>query len=591
MYYMSRRPRGTNGLPKLVACIVTFVLFLTASPFEANTQGFEKVVDAIFNRYKDYPQLFQDMAFIIGDWDFLEAKLSHEIREVLDSLYRTYPGDTAVGQSIVEVCNRRSLPYNMKYTFHVIDMPGINAFAIPGGGVYITQEFINKIYQNPNAEAGLAFVFGHEIAHITQRHWISSLKEHYVGEFWQWAATELSRKNNTEFLRQIIPPILEAVFAGYSREHEREADSLGILYMTRAGFDPQGAVDALTMLADVGSREYSIWSTHPQIRERIAFAEKMKSDYERMLADQLADVLRRCDMESGAVAFSVRQLSGYFPEIGMENTFQELVIQFFHIENATNAYESGKDLTVPTISVKKPGQFNQILPCGDYVLFYKAKAMNRWFTPYRIGEKSWGPLRISVRPKSATYVPISPTGPDSQVYEYGWNVPSPRSSIDYEFLQKFVLDKRTEDHFRIDFGPLPNQPPRKKNIEVSGSAGILDDQGCIVMPAGGHRVLAKFVVRNGTPESARLIVTGSCRPSSPSLSAHVTVEVNGEDVTPDGAFDSRNPIALSWDISDLILSGNNFISLIRSPKGGPLAIHEIDIEMFGAGLGNFYKIE
>ena len=508
--------------------------------------------------------------------------------EVFNKQYRVYPGETAVGQSIVDVCNRRSLPYNMKYTFHVIDMPGINAFAIPGGGVYITRDFINKISQSSNPEAELAFVFGHEVAHITQRHWISLLKKQYTVEFWQWAAVELSRKSNIEFLRQIIPPILEAVYAGYSRQHEHEADSLGMLSMVRAGFNIKGAVDALRMLAEDGTNGYTIWSSHPRIEDRIAFAEQMKSINEKLLANELAEVVSRCTRESGLLAINIEQLRGYFPEIGAENAFDEFAILFFNVDSVTSAYKSAKELSVPLFSSVRPGQFHRVLPTGDYVLFYKARSMKRWFTPYWVGESGWGPLRVSVRPKSVSYVSVTPRGSSCQVYDYTWDVPSPRSSIDYEFVQRFVLDTKTEDHFSIDFAPLPNLPPRKESIEVSGSAGILEDQGRVIMPSGGLEILSKFSIREGAPSLARLTVNCSCKSAHVEIPAYLTIEVNGQVLVSDQVFESANRLSYSWDISKLVVAGSNSVSLIRSTKGGALAVHAITIDVFGAGLGNFY---
>ncbi len=571
----------------LFICLV----FLLSGYVSVNAKDMDKVIDIFFKRYKDYPQLYQDMSFIIGNWDFLEAKLREEIANVLNNQYKVYPGETAVGQSIVNVCNRRTLPYNMQYTFHVIDLPGINAFAIPGGGIYITKEFINEIYKSPNPEARLAFVFGHEIAHITQRHWISSLKQRYTMDFWQWAATELSRKNNTEFLNQIIPPIMEAIYAGYSRDHEREADSLGIQYMERAGFDIQGAVDALEMLASLGTSGYTIWSSHPRIIERVEFARKMKSNYEKSIDKQLQSVLDQCSSDSGVFTINIQQPTGFFPGIGNENVFEEFAVLFFNSSEVKATYESGKDINVPMFSSSHPGKYYKILPIGDYVLFYKAKAMKRWFTPYQIGSMGWGPPRVSVRSKGITNISISPNGSSCQVYDYIMNVPSPHATIDHEFFQRFVLDKQTENRFAIDFSPLPDQAPIKENIEVSGSSGIEEKRGHLVMPSGGLEILAKFSVFDGTPSSARLTVTCSTDPQSAVSSTNFDIEVNGKKRVVNHAVTTKTPLAYSWDITDNVIAGMNAISIIRSNYGSALAIYAIEINVYGAGLGSFYTLE
>lgn len=566
-------------------------LFLTliacSLPTLSNAGDLDQVVDVFFKRYKDYPQLYQDMSFIVGNWDFLEAKLRKEMADVFNNRYRVYPGETAIGQSIINVCNRRSLPYGMQYTFHVVDMPGINAFAIPGGGVYITKAFIDEIYRGPNPEARLAFVFGHEVAHITERHWISSLKKHYTGEFWNWAASELSRKNNIEFLRQIIPSILEAVYAGYSREHEREADSLGMLYMVRAGFDLEGAVDALEMLAGLGTGGYTIWSSHPKIQERVQTARRIKTSFDSQVETQVRRAVEQCSGESGILSVSIHQPSGYFPEIGTEVVFDEFAVLFFRVDKIRDNYKEGSDLSIPMLAAGRPGKYHRELPEGDYVLFFKARAMKRWFTPYKAGIEGWGPLRVTVRPKSISQVQFSPIGGASQVYDYTWNVPSKRSAIDYEFFHRFVLDSRPEEHFGIDFAPLPSSSPTKKNIDVSGSAAIQEGTGCLILSGSGLELLSKFRIEDGTPLETRLTVTCSSPIGSRGM---MSISVNGKALVTNQTIESSKPMAFFWDMTDLTIVGTNTVSIVTAHSSNNLLIHTIDIDAIGAGIGSFYKL-
>lgn len=570
----------------IIAVISLSTLFPTNSTSQ-DKRSADAIIDFFFRRYKDYPQLFQDMAFIIGNWDFLEAKLRSEVSQVLEQRYKVYPGETIIGRSIVIVSNRPTLPYDMRYTFHVIDMPGINAFAIPGGGVYITRGFLNKINESANPEARIAFVFGHEVAHVTQRHWISSLKQQYLGEFWNWAASELSNKNSAEFLRQVVPTILQAVFAGYSRDDEREADSLGIVYMARAGLDLEGSVDALEMLAAVGSGGYSIWSSHPRIEERVDFARRMKSSRETAISRQIEQALVDCDSKSGILAINIQQPSGFFPEIGTDTYFDEFALVFFNVEEVRK--QSGEELSVPFFSCYRPGQYHQILPVGNYALFYRAKSSKRWFTPFRVDASGWGPLRVSVKPRAATYVSVSPRGERSQVYDYTWDVLSPRSSIDYEFVQRFVLEKETEDRFAVDFSPLPQNPPKKENTEVWGSADIIEQKGRLVMPREGLEIVTSFTSLGGSPQSARLTVSFSS--DSEGSPAYTDLKVNGQVLVTDQMVSSKKPLAYSWEISKYMMPGKNSVSLIRSQKGGSLGIHSVQIEVRGAGLGNFYDIK
>jgi Zn-dependent protease with chaperone function len=568
-----------------VISLTLFPTYLTSQDKRAS----DAIIDFFFKRYKDYPQLFQEMAFIIGNWDFLEAKLRNEVSQVFEQRYKVYPGETVIGRSIVAVSNRPTLPYEMRYTFQVIDVPGINAFAIPGGGVYITRDFLKKINENPNPEARLAFVFGHEVAHVTQRHWISSLKQQYVGEFWSWAASELSKKSSAEFLRQVVPTILQAVFAGYSRDNEREADSLGIVYMTRAGFDLNGSVDALEMLAAVGSGGYTIWSSHPKIQERVEFARRMKSSHETAMSRQIEQAVSDCDSKSGILAINIQQPSGYFPEIGTDTDFDEFALLFFNVEEVRK--QSGEKLSVPVFSSYRPGQYHRVLPVGNYVLFYRAKSWKRWFTPFRMDASGWGPLRISVKPKAVTFVSVLPRGERSQVYDYTWGVPSPRSSIDYEFVQRFVLENEPESRFAVDFSPLPQNPPKKENTEVWGSSDIIEQKGRLVMPREGLEILTSFTMQGGSPQSARLTVAFSSSSESAGSSAYANIKVNGQVLTTDQMVDSQKPLAYSWEITKYVSAGKNTLSIIRSQMGDSLGIHSIQIDVRGAGLGNFYDLK
>jgi len=570
--------------------IIVVVLFTLLEVSNSRSNDLDRILDVFSSRYKDYPQLYQDMAFIVGNWDFLEAKLRGEMVEVFNKQYRVYAGETAVGQSIVDVCNRRFLPYNMKYTFHVIDLPGINAFAIPGGGVYITKDFINKISQSSNPEAQLAFVFGHEVAHITQRHWISSLKKQYTAEFWQWAAAELSRKGNTELLRQIIPPILEAVFAGYSRQHEHEADSLGIDFMVRAGFNIKGAVDALEMLAKSGSSEYSFWSSHPQIADRIAFTKHMKSQQERQMQDELRQTIERCDSGSGAVSIQILQPRGYFSGIGSETVFDKYAILFFNEEKVREALAAERQFEVSAFNTSKPGQYHLVLPVGEYVLFYKVKSMKQWVTPYKVVPKGWGPLRINVRPRTISYITMSPDGASAQGYECDWAPGGPRSSIDPESLERFVLEESPKDSFYINFRSLPAARPTKHNIEVSGSASITEDKGRVILNNDGSVLMGKFNIRKGTPSEARLTVVCSALVDDFSKPPCLTIKVNGRLLVADQAFSSSSRIAYAWDVAEYLQGGDNTVSLEKSRGLQGLAVYEFSIEAFGAGLGSFYEI-
>jgi predicted Zn-dependent protease len=144
-----------------------------------------------------------------------------------------------VGDELVDVSHRSEI----RYRFTVLDSSEVNAFALPGGYIYITRGLMAYL----NSEAELAAVIAHEIGHVTARH---AVRQHSL----QTAA------NSTVVLGSLLLPEVAALgqgvygllggalFSGYGREHELEADGLGAEYIARAGYDPMAMIDVIEVL-------------------------------------------------------------------------------------------------------------------------------------------------------------------------------------------------------------------------------------------------------------------------------------------------------------------------------------------------------
>ena len=117
------------------------------------------------------------------------------------------------------------------YTFTVIDSPIVNAFAVPGGYVYLTRGLL-ALADN---EAEVAGVLAHEIAHVTARH---GAKRQTKGTLAGLGLAVLGAVTNNDALKSLGRVGAHAVLSAYSRKEEYEADDLGVLYLSRAGFDP-----------------------------------------------------------------------------------------------------------------------------------------------------------------------------------------------------------------------------------------------------------------------------------------------------------------------------------------------------------------
>ncbi len=146
----------------------------------------------------------------------------------------------AVGQKLARASHRPGLDYH----FTVVDSPEINAFALPGGYVYITRGILAYL----NSEAELAAVLGHEIGHVTARHSVQQMSAA--------TATQVGASILQIFVPQASGGLGDtavnlaggALLSGYGREHELEADRLGAEYLARTGYDPQAMVKVVRVL-------------------------------------------------------------------------------------------------------------------------------------------------------------------------------------------------------------------------------------------------------------------------------------------------------------------------------------------------------
>lgn len=160
----------------------------------------------------------------------------------------------------------------IQYTFTVIDQPDvINAFALPGGHIYVYSGLILAA----RTEAELASVLGHEVGHVTGRHAAQSLGTAYGLE--ALSAVALGEKPGT--ITQIAAGIAaQGYMSRHSRDAEREADSLGLQYLIKAGYDPHAMPRFFQELVRVGGTSNALeqfFASHPDASERSKNLERM----------------------------------------------------------------------------------------------------------------------------------------------------------------------------------------------------------------------------------------------------------------------------------------------------------------------------
>ncbi len=177
-----------------------------------------------------------------------------------------------VGQRIVAQSDVKATPY--QYDFHLLyDPKVVNAFALPGGQVFITAALFNEL----DSEDELAGIFGHEVGHVVARHGAERIATQELTQGLTGAAVIASGDYQTAQAAQMIANV---VGMSYGRDQELESDDLGVRFMIQAGYDPQALVKVMEILekASGGQSQPEFMSTHPSPANRI---EKIKAAIEK----------------------------------------------------------------------------------------------------------------------------------------------------------------------------------------------------------------------------------------------------------------------------------------------------------------------
>ena len=157
---------------------------------------------------------------------------------------------------------------DVTWRFGVLDTEDINAFAAPGGYIFVTK----GLYRLLDNEADLAGVLGHEIAHVTQKHHLKVLKQSsLIGALGQAASRKV--RGSDPVVQNLIGNGAEIMARGLDKDAEYEADRVGMVYAARAGYTPWGLPDVLQGMAGLpakDSRTGLFYKTHPHPADRLA---------------------------------------------------------------------------------------------------------------------------------------------------------------------------------------------------------------------------------------------------------------------------------------------------------------------------------
>ncbi|HEU4455795.1 MAG TPA: M48 family metallopeptidase [Longimicrobium sp.] len=171
-----------------------------------------------------------------------------------------------LGRQIATRADQRGIPY----TFYIVNSDVVNAFAIPGGYIYVNRGLVERA----DNVSELAGVLGHEIGHVVERHSIERLQRAQNANTMLGVLYGVLLRRNPSGVEQAGVQVAgSAVFAGYSRDAEREADAVAIPYLIRSGISPNGLPSFFQELMSERQRNPSRvegwFSTHPLEQERI----------------------------------------------------------------------------------------------------------------------------------------------------------------------------------------------------------------------------------------------------------------------------------------------------------------------------------
>jgi predicted Zn-dependent protease len=182
----------------------------------------------------------------------------------------------SLGQSLAQVADTRGL----QWRFHLVNSKEVNAFAVPGGFIYVNRGLVERARNM----AQLAGVLGHEIGHVTLRHSVQQMQKAQGANMTAVLLCTLTNACSSSAAQAAINVGGGALFAKFSRDDEREADREGVKTAIRAGIDPNGIPEMFEiLLAERRARPdavSAIFASHPLEEDRVQGSRDLIATYQ-----------------------------------------------------------------------------------------------------------------------------------------------------------------------------------------------------------------------------------------------------------------------------------------------------------------------
>ncbi len=265
--------------------IVTIVLGCLAAAIPAQAQ-FGRIGDAM-KRTKDVAEAFTPIS------TEQEVAIGREVAAKMIGYFKVYENEKVAGyvRKVGATVAMQAERQDVSYYFEVLDTDDVNAFATPGGYIFITRGLLDTL----TSEAELAGVLGHEVGHVAGKHVVNEIQR---GKAVQAGIKEAgSFSPGSRYLTQVAGEIIGKLLTkGLEPGSENDADKRGVNYAYAAGYRPDGLRDALRSIQSLTdpANEKKAWltRTHPPIAERIKRVEeqmgqqKMQTEGKPTLAER-----------------------------------------------------------------------------------------------------------------------------------------------------------------------------------------------------------------------------------------------------------------------------------------------------------------
>ena len=262
--------------------LLLLALLLVALPAQAQFNlNLNRIIDAAKNVGRATGEIDEKQEIEIGR--DMGSRLLGAAPLVADARMQRYVNH--VGRWLAAQTERPDLPWQ----FGVLDAPQVNAFAVPGGTIFVTRGLLARM----RSEAELAGVLAHEIAHVLQKHHLKAIQKNAKASLAGEAMSMALQDQNSLVRDKLISLGTELYARGLDKTDELEADRLGVIIAARGGYDPYGLPTVLQVLQRANPDDSGLalmFKTHPAPAERLDALEKVQQNIDAFAAQpQLAE--------------------------------------------------------------------------------------------------------------------------------------------------------------------------------------------------------------------------------------------------------------------------------------------------------------